>query len=67
MGDFSGKNMKHVAQWLAREGVLDIDVVKGLYGWGLDEMYMILSQRIKETQNQRDAESKSQRIGQEAT
>lgn len=30
MGDFSGKNMKHVAQWFASEGFFDIDFVRGL-------------------------------------
>lgn len=39
MGDYSGKNMKHVAQRLAREWYMGVDEVKSLWALTADEIY----------------------------
>lgn len=49
MWDYSGKNMKHVAQWLAREWYLDVEEVKWLQGLELDEMYELLTSKIQDS------------------
>ncbi len=40
MGDYSGKNMKHVAQRLAREWYMGVDEVKSLWALTADEIYV---------------------------
>ena len=45
-GDFSGKNMKHVAQWMARQWLLDLEVVKSLGQMTREEIYERVTSKI---------------------
>lgn len=45
-GDSSGKNMRHLAQWLYRSDIILLDMLRPLADMSLENVYITLSQKI---------------------
>lgn len=45
-GDTSGKNMRHLAQWLHRSDIILLDMLRPLADMSLENVYITLSQKI---------------------
>ena len=45
--DFSGKNLRHIAQWLYREGYITLGVLKSLKDRSTDDIYTLLVATVR--------------------
>lgn len=46
--DESGKNMRHLAQWLHSEGWIELELLKTLWSYSRDRIYMMLNKALED-------------------